>query len=106
MALETPITRPTYTDYFPSAMKGVVLTTTGATLSTPAPSELAKLFDASPKVGFNFAKIFDFDENEKATVSRIYLALKFVAVVGNEGGSEQPSPQLVFEREVWRWRTR
>jgi hypothetical protein len=50
---------------FPSDMKGVVLTTTGKMLSTPAPSELAKLFDASPKVGLNFAKIFNFDENKK-----------------------------------------
>jgi hypothetical protein len=50
---------------FPSDMKGVVLTTTGKMLSTPAPSELAKLFDASPKVGLHFAKIFNFDENKK-----------------------------------------
>lgn len=46
-------------------MKGVVLTATGETLATPAPTELTKLFDSSPKVGLNFAKIFDFDEGQK-----------------------------------------
>jgi len=90
MALETPITRPTYTNYFPSAMKGVVLTTTGETLSTPAPSELAKLFDASPKVGLNFAKIFDFDENEKR-------AEKHPEAVADH--SPPPSPSSRKERE-------
>jgi hypothetical protein len=71
-------------------MKGVVLTTTGETLSTPAPSELAKLFDASPKVGLNFAKIFDFDENEKR-------AEKHPEVVADH--SPPPSPSSRKERE-------
>ncbi len=70
-------------------MKGVVLTTTGETLSTPAPSELSKLFDASPKVGLNFAKIFDFDENEKR-------AEKHQAVADH---SPPPSPSSRKERE-------
>lgn len=60
--LETPITRPAYTNFIPSAMKGVVLTATGETLATPTPTELVNLFDASPKVGLNFAKIFDFED--------------------------------------------
>ncbi|KAL1699982.1 kinase-like domain-containing protein [Schizophyllum commune] len=47
-----------------SAMKGVVLTATGETLATPKPNELVDLFCKSPKVGLNFAKIFDFDEGE------------------------------------------
>jgi hypothetical protein len=64
--LETPIVRPTSAAFLPSAMKGVVLTATGETLATPAPTELTKLFDSSPKVGLNFAKIFDFDEGGKA----------------------------------------
>lgn len=61
-SLETPISRPKYTDFMPSAMKGVVLTATGETLATPAPAELANLFNSSPKVGLNFAKIFDFED--------------------------------------------
>lgn len=42
-------------------MKGVILTQTGQPLATPTPTELAKLFVDSPKVGLDFAKIFDFD---------------------------------------------
>ena len=48
----------------PSAMNGVILTTTGETVATPTPAELAKLFVDTPKVGLNFAKIFDFDTEE------------------------------------------
>ncbi|KAF8547288.1 kinase-like protein [Imleria badia] len=48
-------------DYMPSAMKGVVLTQTGQPLATPTPAELANLFVNSPKVGLDFAKIFDFE---------------------------------------------
>ncbi|KAF9547932.1 Pkinase-domain-containing protein [Agrocybe pediades] len=65
-ALETPVTRPPVSDYMPSAMKGVVLTSTGEVLATPSPAELVKLFNKSPKVGLNFGKIFDFeDDNDK-----------------------------------------
>ncbi|KAJ6591616.1 kinase-like domain-containing protein [Mycena vulgaris] len=59
----------------PSAMKGVVLTATGETLATPSPAELAGMFDlsrrfedevgASPKVGLNFAQVFDFDDGDE-----------------------------------------
>ncbi|KDR69178.1 hypothetical protein GALMADRAFT_104121 [Galerina marginata CBS 339.88] len=63
-ALETPITRPAYSEYMPSAMKGVVLTSTGEVLSTPTPAELVNLFNRSPKVGLNFGKIFDFEEGD------------------------------------------
>ncbi|KAH7909222.1 kinase-like domain-containing protein [Hygrophoropsis aurantiaca] len=48
-------------DYQLSAMKGVVLTQTGEPLATPTPAELANLFVNSPKVGLDFAKIFDFE---------------------------------------------
>ena len=48
-------------DYMPSAMKGVILTQTGQPLATPTPAELANLFVNSPKVGLDFAKIFDFE---------------------------------------------
>ena len=48
-------------DYMPSAMKGVILTQTGQPLATPTPAELANLFVNSPRVGLDFAKIFDFE---------------------------------------------
>ncbi|TFK31646.1 kinase-like domain-containing protein, partial [Crucibulum laeve] len=63
--LETPITRPNYDAFLPSAMKGVVLTATGETLATPAPAEVANLFNNSPKVGLNFTKIFDFEDGDE-----------------------------------------
>ncbi|KAG6331959.1 hypothetical protein ID866_7130 [Astraeus odoratus] len=69
--VETPAsrtaTRPS--ECMPSAMKGVILTQTGQPLATPTPTELASLFVNSPKVGLDFAKIFDFDadtENEES----------------------------------------
>ena len=49
----------------PSAMKGVILTATGEPVATPSPAELAKLFVDTPKVGLNFAKIFDFDSEDE-----------------------------------------
>ena len=60
-SLETPVSRPAYSDFIPSAMKGIVLTSTGETLATPSQAELVNLFNCSPKVGLNFAKIFDFE---------------------------------------------
>ncbi|TBU48633.1 kinase-like protein [Dichomitus squalens] len=48
----------------PSAMKGVILTATGEPVATPTQAELAKLFVETPRVGLNFAKIFDFDAEE------------------------------------------
>ena len=59
-SLETPISRPAYIDFIPSAMKGIVLTSTGETLATPSQAELANLFKCSPKLGLKFPKIFDF----------------------------------------------
>lgn len=64
---ETPINRTTAKlpqDYMPSAMKGIILTSTGEPLTTPTPAEVAKLFVNSPKVGLNFSRIFEFDEDE------------------------------------------
>jgi len=60
-SLETPVSRPAYTDFIPSAMKGTVLTSMGESLATPFQAELVNLFNCSPKVGLNFAKIFDFE---------------------------------------------
>ena len=62
--METPISRPIQMDYMPSAMKGVVLTSTGEILATPSPAKLVNLFNRSPKVGLNFGKIFDFEEGD------------------------------------------
>ncbi|KZT04268.1 kinase-like protein [Laetiporus sulphureus 93-53] len=51
----------------PSAMKGVILTATGEPVATPRPSELAKLFVDTPRVGLNFTKIFDCEEGESVS---------------------------------------
>ncbi|KAF8954141.1 kinase-like domain-containing protein [Flammula alnicola] len=64
-SLETPTSRAIQNDFMPSAMKGVVLTTTGEILATPSPAELVSLFNRSPKVGLNFGKIFDFEEGAR-----------------------------------------
>ena len=50
-----------------SAMKGVVFTATGETLSTPAPAQFANLFVTTPKVGLHFEKIFDESYDEEHT---------------------------------------
>ncbi|PBK97889.1 kinase-like protein [Armillaria gallica] len=42
-----------------SAMRGVMLTDTGELLATPGPTEL---FVNTPKVGLNFVRIFDFED--------------------------------------------
>ncbi|TEB21539.1 kinase-like protein [Coprinellus micaceus] len=88
--LETPVQRRqltapmpipiTITSAGPSAMKGVVLTTTGEVVSTPNPNELSNLFNSSPKVGLDFAKIFD----SGATVKR-----ERGARLSDVGGREQ-----------------
>ena len=43
--METPISPPIQLDYMPSAMKGVVLTSTGEILATPSPAEFVNLFN-------------------------------------------------------------
>ncbi|CAL1705864.1 unnamed protein product [Somion occarium] len=62
---ETPMSRSAACHVEPpvSAMKGVILTSTGEALPTPSPAEFAKLFIATPKVNLNFAQIFDFDSD-------------------------------------------
>ncbi|KAJ7765393.1 kinase-like domain-containing protein [Mycena maculata] len=81
-AIATPLPRGTNNklkELFaqPSAMKGVVLTATGEALATPSPAELAGMFDlsrrfedevgASPKIGLNFAQVFDFEDGDEGT---------------------------------------
>ena len=78
--ISTPITLP-YNNPMPSAMKGVVLTATGESLATPTQAELANLFNNSPKVGLNFAKIFEPGGEERERYDS-----------GDEGESPPPSP--------------
>jgi NIMA (never in mitosis gene a)-related kinase 2 len=49
-------------------MKGVVLTSTGEKLATPSQAVLMNLFKWSPKVGLNFAKIFDFEVGHRQSM--------------------------------------
>jgi NIMA (never in mitosis gene a)-related kinase len=65
---ETPVNRNIArppANYEASAMKGIIFTATGETLATPTPAELTNLFVNTPKVGLNFAKIFDFEEGDR-----------------------------------------
>ena len=78
-------------DYMPSAMKGVILTSTGEILATPPPTELVNLFKCSPNVGLNFGKIFDFEEGDsgKKEVQDRHE---------DDGASPPPSPSSREER--------
>jgi NIMA (never in mitosis gene a)-related kinase 2 len=87
--LQTPITRPAYTASLPSAMKGVILTATGETLSTPTPSEIDNLFNESPKVGLNFNKIFELHSDEESLGSGEDDTVKFP--LHDEGAPESPT---------------
>ena len=86
-------------NYMPSAMKGVVLTSTGEILATATPTELVNLFKRSPKVGLNFGKIFDFEEGdsgEKEIQDRHE----------DDSASPPPSPSSRRERAKDKIRTR
>ncbi|KAH9970160.1 kinase-like domain-containing protein [Russula compacta] len=66
-SFETPADRMAPPAFPPvSAMKGVILTTTGEPLATPTPAKLMDILVESPRVGtgnsLGFAKIFDFDK--------------------------------------------
>ena len=54
----------------------------------PVPTILSKLFDAPPKVGLNFTKIFDFDEGKKHLVKH-----------HNPGVNNSPPPILISRNE-------
>ena len=74
--LQTPISRNISKppkDCHLSAMKGVIFTATGETVATPSPAELTNLFVNSPKVGLNFTKIFDFDEQSEDVSDGEYI---------------------------------
>ena len=61
---ETPVPRSAMPLQEPhSAMKGVILTSTGEVLPTPSPADISKLFVATPRVTLNFTQIFDFDSD-------------------------------------------
>ncbi|KAF8805400.1 kinase-like protein [Phlegmacium glaucopus] len=92
------LTRPAYIDFMPSAMKGVVLTSTGETLATPSQAELVNLF-----------QIFDFEGgNLEGMPSRERQDDE------EEANSPPPIPKepiwffwVVDDHHVasWRWRT-
>jgi len=65
-AIATPMPRgdrKLFNDYQPSAMKGVIMTTTGEMLSTPVATDLKSIFVKSPRVGLNFTNIFEAGED-------------------------------------------
>ncbi|KAH6880334.1 kinase-like protein [Coprinopsis sp. MPI-PUGE-AT-0042] len=87
--LQTPITRPAYTDHLPSAMKGVILTSTGEILSTPTPAEIVNLFNESPRVGFNFGKVFEVSSDEEGSGPGEDDTVKFP--LHEDGAPESPT---------------
>lgn len=101
--LSTPLPRTTnkLKELFgqPSAMKGVVLTATGEVLATPSPAELAGMFDlsrrfedevgASPKVGLNFAQVFDFEDGDEGAGRPCDSPLKSEGEVDDEDGESE-----------------
>lgn len=64
LPIETPGSKAMFSDFAPSAMKGVILTSTGEMLETPTPTEFVNIFKRTPKVGLNFATIFDFSADD------------------------------------------
>ncbi|KAF8625587.1 hypothetical protein AX15_005296 [Amanita polypyramis BW_CC] len=88
--IETPESRAMFSDFMPSAMKGVILTSTGEVLETPTPTELANIFKRSPKVGLNFATIFDFS----AKANKLDISAS-----DGEDDSPPPSPSSRKEKE-------
>ncbi|TFK53842.1 Pkinase-domain-containing protein [Heliocybe sulcata] len=108
---ETPISQSTRTfaststSLFPdpeppaSAMKGVILTSTGEALSTPAPSELAKLFVQSPNVGLNFSQIFDAESDAEEGDETVTLEGE-TTETESEMGKGREEPVSPTERRV------
>ncbi|KAE9411493.1 kinase-like protein [Gymnopus androsaceus JB14] len=91
--MATPVARPVGKFVNPtpaSAMKGVVLTSTGEILATPASGDLAKLFVESPKVGLDFGKIFDPNARQASEPS--------VEDSADEAESPPPSPSCRKEK--------
>ncbi|KAG6888618.1 hypothetical protein C0992_008028 [Termitomyces sp. T32_za158] len=102
-SISTPVMRPSKLDSLPSAMKGVVLTSTGEVLATPTPQEVANLFQNSPKVGLNFTKIFDFEDGDDDDESS--QASSSTPVMGG-GVNLPPSPSSRKEKERIKTKTR
>lgn len=83
-----------FSDLAPSAMKGVILTSTGEVLETPTPTEFANIFKGTPKVGLNFAKIFDFSADD---IQRLDIS-------GSESEAVSPPPSPSSRKEKERLR--
>ena len=73
-----------------SAMKGVILTSTGEPVASPTQVQFAKLFVETLKVGLNFAKTFDFDAENESGHSDGEL---------DEDGYETDSRRRAYKRE-------
>ncbi len=100
-ALQTPITRPNYTVSLPSAMKGVILTSTGELIATPTPTELVNLFSRSPRVGLGFAKILESDSEPTPSEDGFTneKRLSTASTESDDVDSPPPSPTARKERE-------
>ena len=83
-----------FSDLAPSAMKGVILTSTGEMLETPTPTEFTNIFKGTPKVGLNFAKIFDFSADN----------LQGPDISGSESEAVSPPPSPSSRKEKERLR--
>lgn len=92
-------------------MKGVVLTTTGEVLATPSPAELAGMFDlsrrfedevgASPKVGLNFAQVFNFEDGDEETGRRLRDSpANSEGEVDDDDGESEPTTSATSSRRI------
>jgi len=118
--LSTPLPRTTnrLKELFaqPSAMKGVVLTATGEALATPSPAELAGMFDlsrrfedevgASPKVGLNFAQVFDFEDRDEGAARACESPLKSESEVDDEDADSEAAASATSSWRTSRARSR
>ncbi|KAF5384119.1 hypothetical protein D9615_003271 [Tricholomella constricta] len=105
-SLSTPIARTPKFDAMPSAMKGVVLTSTGELLATPAPGELTNLFSNSPRVGLNFTKIFNFESGDEDEDEEDTGTITPTAIAAEQEPSPPPSPSSRKEKEKTRAKER
>ncbi|KAF5384122.1 hypothetical protein D9615_003274 [Tricholomella constricta] len=105
-SLSTPIARTPKFDAMPSAMKGVVLTSTGELLATPAPGGLTNLFSNSPRVGLNFTKIFNFESGDEDEDEEDTGTITPTAIATEQEPSPPPSPSSRKEKEKGRAKER
>ncbi|KAF8812021.1 Pkinase-domain-containing protein, partial [Phlegmacium glaucopus] len=95
-SLQTPISRPAYIDFMPSAMKGVVLTSTGETLATPSQAELIFDFEGGNLEGMPSRERQD-DEEEANSPPPIPSSRK----TGKEQKKEREEPSESLLSPIW-----